>query len=248
MKVLHGKFLPLQASGATLRIDGMTKSTTIGQLKSKIIELNRSLERGMNVQWFAASSTLMWSGIVLEKDNMTLSDYGIVPSGSHRIPCVAHAHWYSLNVPLTKYKLKLFQQTFNDFDEDGSGEIDADELYTLMQKLGLNRTRTQCREMVESVDEDLSGEIGFEEFCMLMVKVMQEDCESAIMAAMEDGKDVTEEELRERDSGALIMWDPTKSPLRLQSDNTDTNSTSHNLDWKEKKVVYDSNTNSYIFE
>ncbi len=236
VKVLHGAWKPLEPAGETLRIDDVRHDTTVGELKDRIIEANKeTLYASLlgEVDWFVKSSPLMYGGQVLEDDRETLSEHSI-GNGA----CLAFPYWYTLNVPLTKYKLALFRQTFEDYDEDGSGEIDADELHVLMTKLGMKRSKRQCQEMVDEVDDDLSGEIGFEEFCMLMVKVMQEDCQDGIMAMLEDGKDITEDELRARDSGCLIQWEPgpklTADDLKVP-------------EWRTRALIFNAETNSYMF-
>jgi hypothetical protein len=236
VKVLHGAWKPLEPAGETLRIENVRPGTTIGELKDLIIDENKRTTYASllgEVEWFSKGSALMYGGFVLDDDRETLSDHSIGPGA-----CLAFAYWYTLNVPLTKHKLALFRKTFEDYDEDGSGEIDADELFVLMTKLGMKRTKLQCKQMVDEVDDDLSGEIGFEEFCMLMVKVIQEDCEGAVLAMMEDGKDISEQELRARDSGCLIQWEP--GPKLTEEDLKPP-------EWRKKGVAFDPETNSYVF-
>ena len=104
-------------------------------------------------------------------------------------------------------QMEMFQQTFNEFDKDGSGEIDASELMLMIKHIGLERTEEQCYRMVMEVDDDASGEIGFEEFVVLVKKMLSEDGGADLMAVM-DGSKRKELELmaiRKRDSGARIM-------------------------------------------
>ncbi|NJM70263.1 MAG: ERV1/ALR-related protein [Scytonema sp. RU_4_4] len=60
-------------------------------------------------------------------------------------------------------RLKL---AFSVFDENGSGEITADEMRTVMIQFGL--TDEELDEMVKEVDHDGDASIDFEEFCQLM--------------------------------------------------------------------------------
>lgn len=62
-----------------------------------------------------------------------------------------------------KSRLKL---AFSEFDENGSGEITADEMRGVMSKFGV--TDEELDEMVKEVDHDGNGSIDFEEFCKLM--------------------------------------------------------------------------------
>ncbi len=102
---------------------------------------------------------------------------------------------------------ELFRSAFDEFDADGSGEIDADELGTLVEELGLHRSRDALRAMVEAVDDDGSGEISFGEFCQMMVKIMEED-DGGMEAVLNGSKrrEMEEKRARKKDSGALIMW------------------------------------------
>ena len=102
----------------------------------------------------------------------------------------------------------MFRKAFDEFDDDQSGEIDAQELATLVKELGLTRTEDELRTLMAEVDDDNSGEVGFEEFVLMMEKMLQEDAGGDMMGVM-DGSKKAEMELakqRERDSGALIMW------------------------------------------
>ena len=58
----------------------------------------------------------------------------------------------------------LFQQ----FDADGSGAIDAEELHEALHALGVPATPEDARAMLDSVDDDNSGEIEIEEFLILV--------------------------------------------------------------------------------
>ncbi len=73
-------------------------------------------------------------------------------------------------------------QAFRVFDEDGSGEISADELGGVMRSLGQNPTDAQLHDMMQEVDIDGSGAIDFEEFKALMVS-QQGDRESRLRLA-----------------------------------------------------------------
>ena len=57
---------------------------------------------------------------------------------------------------------------FNSIDEDGSGEVDVDELADPLLSSGIAKTMGEVRALVRSVDEDNSGSIGFIEFLHIM--------------------------------------------------------------------------------
>jgi hypothetical protein len=203
--ILHGKGVPYSLDrhklkhGETLIVRDVSPSTSIQELKQIIIDSNPTYKT-----WFTEKSPLMYAGEVLDRPLRTLKEYKIGPDAQ-----LTFAHWYTFNVSISSYKMKLFRKAFDNYDEDGSGEIDSHELHTLVNELGMYRTKQQCAEMVANIDVDDSGEIDFEEFCQLMVKIMQEDSGAAV-AAMEDLRKFkkSNDELRQRDSGCLIMWDP----------------------------------------
>ena len=179
----------------------MSDTTTLLDLKKKIIQLN-SQQTKKNT-WFHEKSSLMFAGQVLDRDQNTLKQYGIGPNS-----VVTFAHWYKFNVPISKYKLKIFQHAFSNYDVDGSGEIDSSELFILVNELGMRRSREQCDQMVAKIDADGSGEIDFEEFCTLMVKCMRIDHDGALFDALHGAGKLSEREQRNKDSGANIMWEP----------------------------------------
>ena len=60
------------------------------------------------------------------------------------------------------------QKAFDAIDEDGGGELDAEELGQLIHNLGLVRTPEQLKQMIASVDDDGRGTLDFPEFCSLL--------------------------------------------------------------------------------
>ncbi|MEQ9551717.1 MAG: EF-hand domain-containing protein [Coleofasciculus sp. G3-WIS-01] len=91
---------------------------------------------------------------------------------------------------MNEAEVERLWQAFRVFDEDGSGEISADELGAVMRSLGQNPTEAQLHDMIKEVDVDSSGAIDFEEFKALMVS-QQGDRESRLRLAFsvfdEDG-------------------------------------------------------------
>eukprot|EP01086_Lenisia_limosa_P012781 TRINITY_DN41372_c0_g1_i1.p1 TRINITY_DN41372_c0_g1~~TRINITY_DN41372_c0_g1_i1.p1 ORF type:complete len:617 (-),score=277.55 TRINITY_DN41372_c0_g1_i1:70-1884(-) len=57
-----------------------------------------------------------------------------------------------------------FRMTFQEFDADGSGEIDSDELASVMKKLGEKVTPEAMKNMIKEVDTDGNGTVSFTEF------------------------------------------------------------------------------------
>lgn len=71
---------------------------------------------------------------------------------------------------LTSEEVEDLKETFRTFDKDGNGEIDLNELRTVMTSLGYNPTDKQLQDMMDKVDLDGNGFICFAEFVMMMRK------------------------------------------------------------------------------
>ena len=56
------------------------------------------------------------------------------------------------------------REIFNEFDEDGSGSIDASEFQTLAHACGETLTDEEAQETLERLDDDKNGTLEFEEF------------------------------------------------------------------------------------
>mmetsp|Transcript_20083 Transcript_20083/g.46918 ORF Transcript_20083/g.46918 Transcript_20083/m.46918 type:complete len:775 (+) Transcript_20083:62-2386(+) len=67
-------------------------------------------------------------------------------------------------------KEQQLRKMFEKFDADGSGSVDADEMYTAFRELGLAVTMDEVFEWVDEVDDDGSGCLDFEEFSQLITK------------------------------------------------------------------------------
>ena len=74
---------------------------------------------------------------------------------------------------LSDQQLADYKETFSMFDRDGDGTIDASELETVMNSLGIKPNATEIAEMIEKVDLDANGSIDFGEFCALMLSKQQ---------------------------------------------------------------------------
>eukprot|EP00929_Paragymnodinium_shiwhaense_P113822 TRINITY_DN8210_c0_g1_i1.p1 TRINITY_DN8210_c0_g1~~TRINITY_DN8210_c0_g1_i1.p1 ORF type:complete len:681 (-),score=248.36 TRINITY_DN8210_c0_g1_i1:90-2039(-) len=66
------------------------------------------------------------------------------------------------------YEQEKFKEVFDNFDEDGGGQLDTDELMKLMSSMGFTPLRKMLAEALAVVDEDGSGTINFEEFVHLL--------------------------------------------------------------------------------
>lgn len=69
---------------------------------------------------------------------------------------------------LTDDELKRARTIFFDMDDDGSGDLDAEEIGKMMRKLGQDPTETEIRELINSVDSgDMDGKLQMREFLLL---------------------------------------------------------------------------------
>lgn len=89
------------------------------------------------------------------------------------------------------------QATFNEFDADGSGEVDTNEIKQMMTSLGLLIEPTTIKKMMDEADEDKSGEISFEEFYKVMKKAAEDGTSSGPFAALVN---------RKANSGPAMKW------------------------------------------
>ena len=67
------------------------------------------------------------------------------------------------------------KEAFNLFDQDGGGDIDVEELGTVMRALGEHPTEEELQEAVDEVDADGDGTVDFPEFLAMMAKRMDSD-------------------------------------------------------------------------
>mmetsp|Transcript_96290 Transcript_96290/g.257524 ORF Transcript_96290/g.257524 Transcript_96290/m.257524 type:complete len:194 (+) Transcript_96290:49-630(+) len=65
---------------------------------------------------------------------------------------------------LAPHHLTEFHEIFNLIDRDGSGSIDAAELATLVESVGMRMTEDDVEAIMKDADVDGSGTIEFEEF------------------------------------------------------------------------------------
>jgi Ca2+-binding EF-hand superfamily protein len=66
-----------------------------------------------------------------------------------------------------KYSQDELHVAFRQFDQDGSGYIQASELENIMHKMGRRFNKLQIDTMVKSLDTSGDGKISFNEFVQL---------------------------------------------------------------------------------
>lgn len=78
------------------------------------------------------------------------------------------------------YYLQRLGQVFSHFDLDKSGEINASELGTVFQELGVTLSRRELHMIISQADKDANGEVNFTEFCEFFATLPSPDVKSVI--------------------------------------------------------------------
>jgi Ca2+-binding EF-hand superfamily protein len=66
-----------------------------------------------------------------------------------------------------KYSQDELRVAFRQFDQDNSGYIQANELETIMNKMGRHVSKSEINALVQSLDTSGDGKISFDEFVQL---------------------------------------------------------------------------------
>jgi Ca2+-binding EF-hand superfamily protein len=66
-----------------------------------------------------------------------------------------------------KYSQDELRVAFRQFDQDDSGYIQANELETIMNKMGRHVSKSEINALVQSLDTSGDGKISFDEFVQL---------------------------------------------------------------------------------
>nr|GEX51234.1 calcium-binding protein CML24-like [Tanacetum cinerariifolium] len=65
---------------------------------------------------------------------------------------------------------KELREAFDLYDADKNGKISANELFSVMKRLGEKVSLKDCKKMIQNVDVDGDGCVNFEEFKKMMNK------------------------------------------------------------------------------
>lgn len=79
----------------------------------------------------------------------------------------------SVAPPLSAEEMMRLRETFESFDVDGSGDIDADEVVGAMGKIGVKVTPEQAARVILDADSDGDGKLDFVEFTLLCQDLLQ---------------------------------------------------------------------------
>ena len=77
----------------------------------------------------------------------------------------------SLERKMTEEDVADLKETFKMFDKDGGGTISADELQSVMKRLGTDVSKGDVTKLIKLVDVNTDGEIDFDEFLTMMKKM-----------------------------------------------------------------------------
>ena len=74
----------------------------------------------------------------------------------------------SFNQEVSLMDHNLLRETFEAFDLDGSGTVDAAELRSLLAELGQHPSQAEVEEMIAEIDANNDGHLSEEEFVQLL--------------------------------------------------------------------------------
>jgi len=86
--------------------------------------------------------------------------------------------WYSpvlSKYGFTREEITVFVVVFRNFDEDGSGTINAAELETIFQFMGQGASKEQLDKYISEFNQDGTGEAKWEEFIQMMARVYSKE-------------------------------------------------------------------------
>lgn len=67
-------------------------------------------------------------------------------------------------------QIKELKEAFDVFDKDGSGNIDANELRSVLNSLGLGNTDDEFNSLMKSMDRNNDGTISFVGKILILIK------------------------------------------------------------------------------
>jgi centrin-1 len=75
---------------------------------------------------------------------------------------------------LSEEQRQEIQESFDLFDTEGAGQIEAKELAVAMRALGFEPKKEELKKLISDIDETGSGYIGFNKFLEMMTNKMTE--------------------------------------------------------------------------
>jgi len=80
----------------------------------------------------------------------------------------------------TEEEKRWMRESFDKYDDNGSGKLDHKELRNALNFMGMNMDTNRARAMLIKFDEDQSGLMEFEEFVQLSLQLKQVDAELGV--------------------------------------------------------------------
>ncbi|CAL8077351.1 unnamed protein product [Calicophoron daubneyi] len=65
-------------------------------------------------------------------------------------------------------EIKLYKETFDEFDLNHDGQLDSKEMKKALDKMGMKNSMAEVKAMIKKVDLDHSGTLNFSEFILLV--------------------------------------------------------------------------------
>ncbi|KAJ8955277.1 hypothetical protein NQ318_000305 [Aromia moschata] len=92
---------------------------------------------------------------------------------------------YAFQDELDKEQISMLKSTFDAFDVERKGYIEADMIGTIMDMLGTHVLADELDGIISEIDEDGNGEVSFEEFANLAARFLVEEDEDTEAIQME---------------------------------------------------------------
>merc|ERR1719164_93361 len=86
----------------------------------------------------------------------------------------AQGKFYRRKKELREDQLNEIQDSFDLFDKDGTGTIDAEDLWVVMRALGCEPKKEDMKKMLGEVDKDNTGQVDFEGYLQVVLNKMVE--------------------------------------------------------------------------
>jgi hypothetical protein len=142
-----------------------------------------------------------------------------------RFPCWTKSQLVIITMGSSEEQLKVYKEVFAQFDTDGSGAVDTDEMATMVESLGMLVTKTELAAMIKAADADGSGEIEFNEFVQVI------ETAAAQGVAAKGGMSFSALISRRANSGPPMCWRGDKAGPGIAVDAAKTTATREGEGW-----------------
>ncbi|XP_073393685.1 uncharacterized protein [Physcomitrium patens] len=94
------------------------------------------------------------------------------------------AHGKFVRPELTRQQKQELKECFELIDADGSGAIDASEMLTAFNVLGMHAKKAEVEAMLAEVDADGSGEVEYPEFVQIMTTKLDQRVDQSVYSTL----------------------------------------------------------------